>query len=84
MKKSEMALVLAKAAAYDARTLSEYDVEAWYECVGDLNFKECMQAVTEHYRDSTERLMPAHLVPADLRPDVPWYNRRDASEAPLL
>jgi hypothetical protein len=67
--KSEMALLLGKAAAFDQRTVGESDIEAWHECIGDLDFKEAMSAVTNHYRYSTDRLMPAHLAPS-LHPDA--------------
>lgn len=70
MTKSEMALVLAKAASFDARTIGESDVEAWYECVGELEFKVALEAVTSHYRDNTDRLMPAHLMPSRSAPET--------------
>jgi hypothetical protein len=63
MTKSEMALVLAKAAAFDARTVGDADVEAWHEVAGDVDFSDAMKAVAEHYSRSEKRLMPVHLRP---------------------
>jgi hypothetical protein len=86
--KKEMALVLAKAAAFDARTIGDADVEAWHECVGDLDYDVALERVTEHFRHSRDRLMPADLLAQDeaegLAPwerDPGWYSRR---EGPVL
>lgn len=72
MTKSEVALILAKAAAFDARTVGEADIEAWHECIGDLDFTDAMEAVTSHYRHSSDRLMPSHLVIAAEEGIEPW------------
>jgi hypothetical protein len=61
MTKSEVAKVLAKAAAFDSRTIGEADVEAWFECIGNMGFTEALNGVTAHYRVSNRRLMPADL-----------------------
>ena len=61
MTLGDMARVLAKAAAYDQRTIGETDVRAWHEAIGDLDFADAHAAVTRHYRDHTERIMPAHV-----------------------
>jgi hypothetical protein len=71
-----MALVLGKAAAFDARTVGEADVEAWLECIGDeLDFQTAMERVTEHYRTSTQRLMPADLLGNDGQNGIPPWER---------
>lgn len=61
MTPGDTARVLAKAAAYDQRTIGEADVLAWHDAIGDLDFADAMAAVTRHYRDHIERMMPAHV-----------------------
>jgi len=53
--------VLTKAAAYDQRTIGEADVLAWHEILAPYDLADALEAVTRHYRDSTERVMPAQL-----------------------
>ncbi len=73
-----MALVLAKAAAFDGRTIGDADIEAWHECIGQLGFDAAMAKVTEHFRQSRERLMPADLMPAARTDEDMWAARRKA------
>ena len=61
MNIAECALVLAKAAAFDRRTVGDADVMAWYEAIGDLDASEALAAVTRWYRDRSDWLMPSHL-----------------------
>lgn len=61
MTPADTARVLAKAAAYDQRTVGHADVLAWHEALGDLDPTDALTAVTRHYRDNTDRLMPAHI-----------------------
>lgn len=61
MNLAEAAAVLAKAAAFDRRTIGEADILAWHDALADLPLGDCLAAVTEHYRDSTDWLMPAHI-----------------------
>lgn len=77
MRKSQVADVLTLAASFDARTVGNADVEAWFLAIGDLDFEETMAAVIEHYKTSTDRLMPAHLIPED-ETGVPPWERKDA------
>jgi len=73
LSKSQMALVLGKAAAFDQRTLGDADVEAWRECLGDkVDFDTAMERVTQHYRVSADRLMPVHLLDEDSERQAPW------------
>ncbi|MEV4417255.1 hypothetical protein [Catellatospora sp. NPDC049609] len=57
-----MGRVLAKAAAFDQRTLGEADVLAWFEAVGHLDYELALDAVVRHYRTSRQRMWPADLV----------------------
>jgi hypothetical protein len=61
VNRSETALLLGAIAARDQRTVGETDVLAWHEDLEDLDFADCRAAVTRHFRDSTERIMPAHI-----------------------
>jgi hypothetical protein len=59
--RSEIALLLGAAAARDRRTVGETDVLAWHEDLGDLDFADAREAVSRHYRQSTDWIMPAHV-----------------------
>lgn len=61
MQKSQIAKLLGIAAAFDQRTSGTADDEAWLAAIGDLNFEDAREALIGHYRDSTERVMPAHI-----------------------
>jgi hypothetical protein len=61
MNRSEIALLLGAVAARDQRTIGETDVLAWHEDLGDLDFADARTAVSRHFRDSTDRIMPAHI-----------------------
>lgn len=61
MTRSEIALLLGAAAARDQRTVGEADVLAWHEDLGDLDLADARDALRRHYRESTDRIMPAHV-----------------------
>lgn len=61
MDKSDVVLLLAFAGTYDYRKVGDADIEAWYLAVGDLDIDDAKDAVVAHYRNTTDRLMPAHL-----------------------
>lgn len=61
MKPGDAARVLAKAAAFDQRTIGEADIAAWYEALADLDAADALAAVTRHYAESDKRLMPVHV-----------------------
>jgi len=54
--------VLAKAAAFDQRTIGQADVLAWTEVLHSLELPDALEAVTRHYTESRERLMPADVI----------------------
>jgi hypothetical protein len=58
---ADTAKVLAKLAAFDQRTIGETDVRAWHEVIGHMDVQDCLAAVTEHYRESANRAMPADI-----------------------
>jgi hypothetical protein len=61
MTHGDVARVLTAAAARDARTIGDADVLAWHQDIGDLNFTDALEAVSRHYRETTDRIMPAHV-----------------------
>ena len=62
MKHSETAALLAVAAAFDNRKITEDAVEAWQRALHpDLNLADGRQIIVDHYADSTEWLKPAHI-----------------------
>lgn len=62
MLKSETAMLLAKAALIDNRNIDQATVEAWHEIISDIDYADALQAITNHRRESTEYLTPAHIV----------------------
>lgn len=63
MTPQDTARVLAKAAAFDQRTVGDTDVLAWHDAIGDLDAADALAAVTGFYREVTER----RLMPGDVR-----------------
>lgn len=61
MTDEEIIDLLTTAAAFDRRTVGDADVIAWRAAVGDLDFPDAQLAVTQHYTNSTDWLMPAHV-----------------------
>lgn len=61
MTPAETARILAAIQARDLRTVGEVDVRAWHEDIGDLDYADCLPAVSEHFRNSEARIMPVHV-----------------------
>lgn len=79
MKKSEVLKLLTIASAFDSRRPTDEQIDAWYSVIGDLDYHDAEAAVREHYRRSTEWLMPAHIVEG-----VAWIMNERAWEIPKL
>lgn len=64
MKPSEAAVLLAKIAAFDRRTLGEADAHAWAEVLTakGVSLADAMLAVTEHYSATRDFAMPADVI----------------------
>jgi len=62
MNVQETAQVLAKVKLGDNREVTQLVIEEWHHTIGHLPYEETIEAVRVHRRDSTEYLMPAHLV----------------------
>lgn len=61
MTPEQVGRILAAAAARDARTVGAGDIIAWHQDIGDLDFDDALAAVSRHYREHTDRIMPAHV-----------------------
>lgn len=61
MNRADVARLLSLAAAFDSRTIGETDVAAWQLALDGLDPARCRDAIVRHYRESTDRLMPAHV-----------------------
>ncbi len=62
MTPQETSAVLAMIGTYDRREFTPTDVRAWHAAWHPaLTFEDARHAVSEHYRTSTEWLMPAHI-----------------------
>lgn len=61
MNLSETADLLTAMSAFDRRTIGDGDVIAWQSILPDASFEDCLEAVKQHYAESTEWMMPAHV-----------------------
>jgi len=69
MTQREVGILLNRITSVDGRRLVKGDPqtglkgtpETWLEILDGLTFRDCEQAVIEHYRHSTEWLTPAHI-----------------------
>lgn len=61
MTRNEVIDLLTLIASFDRRTAGKTDVTAWQAAVGDLAWPDAQAAVIEHFRESTDWLMPAHI-----------------------
>ena len=58
----EVSVLLGKASLVDSRVVDEATVQAWWEILSHLDFRDAMNGLIQHRRESTEYLMPAHIV----------------------
>lgn len=61
MTPAQVAVILGLAALRDRRTVGDLEVQAWHQDIGDLDFDDAKEAVSRHYRLTTDWLMPAHI-----------------------
>lgn len=62
MNKIDVAKLLTRASAVDNRVVTEETVEAWFELLQDVHYPAAVDAVLEHFKTSTEYLLPGHIV----------------------
>lgn len=61
MNFAETAEVIAAIQIYDNRRADEATVKAWHKIIGRFSKADCLDGVVEHYTNSTDWLMPAHI-----------------------
>lgn len=61
MDKVEVAKLLARASAFDNRIVNDVNVAAWHEVLWQVDYDLAVAAVNEHFKTSTEYLMPVHV-----------------------
>jgi len=62
MNRSECAKVLAKIQLGDNRQVDTLTLEEWFDTIGHLRFEDAIGAVRLHRQESTDYLMPAHVI----------------------
>lgn len=62
MNKAETAQLLTVISQIDNRKLEPATVEAWFAVLGHLDYSIAVESARVHFRDSTDYLMPAHIV----------------------
>ena len=80
MTPQDVGRLLAKAAAFDQRTVGDVDVLAWCEAIGDLDAADALAAVSRFYATVTER----RIMPGDVRTlaaEIDRERRRQQREA---
>jgi hypothetical protein len=79
MTRSEAATLLAFCAAYDQRTVGQADVAAWFLALQRYPLGLARDAVTAHYRERRDRIMPA-----DITAHIRAQRRPDAAPLPVI
>lgn len=62
MNKRETAMIVARVADIDRRTLSDTIVETWHEIIGMMPYDEALEALRIVASNSPDVIKPAHLL----------------------
>lgn len=62
MTREEVGHILTKAAMIDNRAVTPALIQAWHELIGDIDYADAMAALNYHRANSTEYLVPAHII----------------------
>ena len=62
MNQQELGRVVARIQAGDNRTVDHVTMAHWGETIGHLPYQDALEAVVMHFRESTDYLMPAHVL----------------------
>jgi hypothetical protein len=62
MNERETAQLLARVSAVDNRIITPESLLAWYEILQPVEIQFAVEAVNEHFRISTDYLLPAHII----------------------
>lgn len=79
MNKAEVAKLLTIASMVDNRTVAAETVEAWHMALEKLDFDIAKKAIARHWQESTDYLLPAHIVANSRR--IAGENRREVRSA---
>lgn len=58
----EAVALLAKASEFDNRKPDRDTARAWTEALAHVNYDDARTVIVDHYRESTDWIMPAHIV----------------------
>jgi hypothetical protein len=61
MNPADAAELLAVAATFDKRTVGDFEARAWAKALTGLDPRDCAAAIENHYTNTPEWLMPAHV-----------------------
>lgn len=64
MNYAETHTLLELAQSVDNRKFDDMTVASWHAILGHLPYEDCARAVVEHFRASTDYLLPAHVARA--------------------
>lgn len=64
MNKTQTAMIVARVADIDRRTLSDTIVETWHEIIGVMPYDEALEALRIVAAESPDTIKPAHLLRA--------------------
>lgn len=81
MNYTQTAQLLALASGFDNRMVTEAVCKLWFEILGGLDYDAAVSAMYAHFRESTDYLMPAHIV-ARIRHETPLTAVTMSPEAP--
>lgn len=62
MNKVECSELLTLASVVDSRIVATETVNVWHEAIGHVDYDVAKAALTLHRQESTEYLMPAHII----------------------
>lgn len=62
MSPDDLKRVLAKVQLGDNRQVDALVMREWFDTIGHLRFEDAIAAVTMHRQESTDYLMPAHII----------------------
>lgn len=62
MDLKETGEVLAKIQAFNNRNVDEAVLRAWHDALNDQQLQDCLRAVTDHFKESNEWIMPSHII----------------------
>jgi hypothetical protein len=84
MNRDDIADLLAIASSFDKRTVDPMMISTWLELLERFSKDECLDAVMAHQAESTEYLLPAHVIrrAKDKRNDL--LDRADPDDRPHL